>query len=45
MHEQPEVFGDDGRPSGLFDTHRRPLGPDVPHTADVAAHDILSQIL
>jgi hypothetical protein len=22
-----------------------PLGPDVPHTADVAAHDILSQLL
>jgi hypothetical protein len=45
MAEQPEVFGDDGRPAGLVDMLISPLGPDVPHTADVAAHDILSQIL
>jgi hypothetical protein len=44
--EQPEVFGDEGqRPSGIFDMLISPLGPDVPHTADVAAHDILSQLL
>ncbi len=45
MAEQPEVFGEDGRPAGLFDTLVSPLGPDVPHTASVAAHDILSQLL
>jgi hypothetical protein len=43
MAEQPEVFGEEGRPSGLFDTIIP--GPSVPPTADVAAHDILSQIL
>jgi hypothetical protein len=45
MSEQPEAFGADGRPSGLFDTMISPLGPDVPPTADVTAHDILSEIL
>jgi hypothetical protein len=45
MSEQPEVFGEDGRPGGLLDMMISPLGPDVPHTADVTAHDILSQIL
>ena len=45
MAEQPEVFGEDGRPSGMFDMIISPLGPDVPHTADVTAHDILSQLL
>ena len=45
MSEQPEVFGEDGRPSGMFDMIISPQGPDVPHTADVAAHDILSQVL
>jgi hypothetical protein len=43
--EQPEVFGEDGRPGGIFDMIISPLGPDAPHTADVAAHDILSQLL
>ncbi|MES2483938.1 MAG: URC4/urg3 family protein [Pseudomonadota bacterium] len=45
MTEQPEIFGEDGRPGGLFDVLISPLGPDVPHTADVDAHDILSQLL
>lgn len=45
MAEQPEAFGEDGRPGGLFDMIVSPLGPDVPPTADVTAHDILSQIL
>jgi hypothetical protein len=46
MAEQPEVFGDEvQRPGGIFDMIISPLGPDVPPTADVAAHDILSQIL
>ena len=42
MSEQPEVFGDEGRPSGIFDLL---VTGEVARTADVAAHDILSQIL
>jgi hypothetical protein len=45
MSEQPETYGQGGRPSGLLDMIVSPLGPDVPPTADVTAHDILSQIL
>jgi hypothetical protein len=46
MEEAPEVFGDEVvRPSGIFDEIISPLGPDTPPTADVAAHDILSQLL
>ena len=45
MSEQPEVFGEIGRPAGLFDTIISPLGPDVPHTANVHAHTILSELL
>jgi len=44
MSEQPEVFGEDGRPSGLYDLMIAAEG-GVPHSADVDAHDILSQIL
>ena len=43
LQEQPEIFGEESRPGELFDMLIG--GPDVPHTADVAAHDILSQIL
>lgn len=45
MSEQPEVFGDFGRPGGLFDMIVTPFGHGIPHTADVAAHNILSQVL
>jgi len=45
MAEQPEVFGETGRPAGLFDTIISPLGPDAPHTATVNAHTILSELL
>ena len=45
MSEQPEVFGEDGRPGGLFDMLVTPHGSQIPHTADIAAHDILSQLL
>ncbi len=46
LAEQPEVFGEDGRPGGLFDMLVSPLGPEAaPHTADVSAHDIFSQLL
>jgi hypothetical protein len=45
LHEQPGVFGTDvQRPGGLFDMLVKPYG-DTPPTADVAAHDILSQLL
>jgi len=43
LQDTPEVFGEEGRPGEMFDFIAS--GPDVPHTADVAAHDILSQIL
>ena len=45
MREQPEVFGQElPRPAGIFDLIVAPA-PTVPATSDVAAHDILSQIL
>lgn len=45
MSEQPEVFGPEGRPGGLFDLLVAPDGAVIPPTADVAAHDILSHLL
>jgi hypothetical protein len=45
MHEQPEVFGGDGRPGGLFDALVGPAGPAVRPTAETTAHDILSLLL
>ncbi len=46
LAEQPEVFGTDvQRPGGLFDMLVKPYGTDTAPTADVAAHDILSQLL
>ena len=45
MQEEPEVFGEEGRPCGLFDMMIAPAGVAVPPTAAVAAHDILSQVL
>lgn len=46
LHEQPEVFGTDvPRPGGLFDMLVKPYGADTPPTAEVAAHDILTQLL
>jgi hypothetical protein len=45
MREQPEVFGQEvARPAGIFDLIMAPA-PALPATADVAAHDILSQVL
>jgi hypothetical protein len=44
MAEQPEVFGNEGRPAGLFDLVVADEG-GIPRTADVDAHDILSQVL
>ena len=41
MTEQPEVFGESGRPGALFDL----FAALVPHTAEVVAHDIFSQLL
>ena len=45
MQEEPEVFGEEGRPCGLFDMIVAPTGAAVAPTAAVAAHDILSQVL
>lgn len=45
MAEEPEWFGEAGRPAGIFDAIITPEGTAVPRTADVRAHDILSQIL
>lgn len=45
MHEQPESFGQDGRPGGLFDALVGPYGPAAPPTAEVTAHEILSLLL
>ena len=45
MQEQPEVFGQQvPRPAGIYTQILAPA-PNVARTADVAAHDILSQIL
>ncbi|MDM0116200.1 URC4/urg3 family protein [Variovorax sp. J22R133] len=45
MHEQPETFGDDGRPGGMLDALVSPYGPSAPPTAEIAAHEILSLLL
>lgn len=46
MAEQPGVFGmDPPRPGGLFDRLVSPEGVEVPPTATVRAHDILSELL
>jgi hypothetical protein len=45
MQEQPQLFGDAGRPCGIFDVIASPFGSSVPPTASASAHDILSQIL
>jgi hypothetical protein len=45
MREQPEVFGQHlPRPAGIYDLILSP-SPAVAPTADIAAHDLLSQIL
>lgn len=40
----PEVFEDEGRPAGLYNLLVAPEG-GIAHSADVDAHDILSQVL
>jgi hypothetical protein len=46
LAEQPEIFGpEEPRPGGIFDLILGTDGPDVPPTADVSAHDILSHLL
>lgn len=45
LAEQPEVFGEDGRPGNLFDALVGPFGPAAPPTAEIGAHAILSLLL
>src|SRR5690606_22662871 len=45
MADQPGTFGAAGRPAGLFDLLVTPQGAQVPRTASISAHDILSQLL
>ncbi|WP_285410183.1 URC4/urg3 family protein [Variovorax sp. efr-133-TYG-130] len=45
MNEQPETFGDEGRPGRLFDALVGPYGPAAPPTAEITAHQILSLLL
>lgn len=45
MEEEPEAFGESGRPCGIFDLIASPFGSAVSPTAATGAHDILSQIL
>lgn len=45
MQEDPQLFGDAGRPCGIFDVIASPFGAAVAPTATASAHDILSQIL
>lgn len=45
MAMNPETFGADGRPGGLFDALIGPLGPDPAPTAELSAHDLLSELL
>ncbi len=46
ISEQPEVFGPElQRPGHLFDLILGTAGPDVPRTASVSAHGILSHLL
>jgi hypothetical protein len=45
MQEQPQLFGDAGRPCGIFDVIASPFGSAVAPTATASAHDILSQLL
>lgn len=45
LQEQPEIFGEQGRPGGLFDELVGPFGPAAPPTAEVTAHEILTLLL
>lgn len=45
MAGNAEVFGAAGRPGGLFDALTGPLGPEPAPTAEISAHDLLSELL
>jgi len=45
LQEQPELFGEEGRPGRLFDELVGPFGPAAPPTAEVSAHEILRLLL
>ena len=42
---QPGVYGQDGRPAGLFDEMAGAIGGEVPPTAEFNAHDLLETLL
>ena len=45
LGDQPEIFGDEGRPGRLFDTLVGAYGPEAPPTAEVKVHELLSTVL
>jgi hypothetical protein len=45
MAGNAESFGEDGRPGGLFDALTGPPGPEPAPSAEISAHDLLSEIL
>lgn len=45
LGEQPEIFGETGRPGGLFDTLVGAYGPDSAPTAEISAQEVLSVLL
>ncbi|MGA0572679.1 URC4/urg3 family protein [Variovorax sp. VNK109] len=45
LAEQPETYGGEGRPGGIFDTLTGLIGTDAPPTAELQVHDLLSTLL
>ncbi|MGJ7489584.1 URC4/urg3 family protein [Variovorax sp. ZT4R33] len=45
ISEQPEIFGEQSRPGGLFDAAVGAYGPEVPPTAEVQVHVLLALVL
>lgn len=45
LAEQPEIFGEEGRPGALLDLLEIPYALGLPPTGDLAAADLLAQLL
>ena len=45
ISEQPEIFGEQSRPGGLFDAAVGAYGPEVPQTAELQVHVLLALVL